>query len=180
MAETTGELSQALSNAIVALMAEYTGRGATQSRTYVHENLIVCVMHDQLTKGERRLVADGKMDFVINMRRAYQDTMREELTAIVERLTGRKVAAFMSDHHIDPDVAVETFVLELREPIGAVPDADSGCPGSLNSAAWISHSRSTSQPEEDKTGQPGIDVHRASAWSQRQDFRFQAERARLP
>jgi hypothetical protein len=41
--------------------------------------------------------------------------MRPELIAIVERLTGRKVAAFMSANHVDPEVAVETFVLELSE-----------------------------------------------------------------
>ena len=110
-----GELSAALSNAIVALMAEYTGRGVTQSRTFVNENLITCIMHDSLTKGERSLVADGKEHAVLEMRRAYQETMRPELIAIVERLTGRKVAAFMSANHVDPDVAVETFVLELSE-----------------------------------------------------------------
>lgn len=114
---TPGELSQEISNAIVALMAEYTGRGATQSRTYVHENLIVCVMHDSLTKGERSLVTNGEMQFVLEMRRKFQETMRPEMIAIVERLTGRKVAAFMSDNHVDPDVAAETFVLELREPL---------------------------------------------------------------
>jgi len=112
---TDGELSAALSNAIVALMAEYTGRGPTQSKTYLNENLITCIMHDSLTKGERSLVLDGKEDAVLEMRRTYQETMRPELIAIVERLTGRKVAAFMSANHVDPDVAVETFVLELRE-----------------------------------------------------------------
>jgi uncharacterized protein YbcI len=112
---TDGELSAALSNAIVALMAEYTGRGPTQSKTHVNENLITCIMHDSLTKGERSLVTDGKEDAVLEMRRTYQATMRPELIAIVERLTGRKVAAFMSANHIDPDVAVETFVLELGE-----------------------------------------------------------------
>ena len=110
-----GELSAALSNAIVALMAEYTGRGPTQSKTYVNENLITCIMHDSLSKGERSLVLDGKEDAVLEMRRTYQETMRPELIAIVERLTGRKVAAFMSANHVDPDVAVETFVLELHE-----------------------------------------------------------------
>ena len=110
-----GELSAALSNAIVALMAEYTGRGPTQSKTYVNENLITCIMHDSLTKGERSLVLDGKEDAVLEMRRTYQDTMRPELVAIVERITDRKVSAFMSANHVDPDVAVETFVLELRE-----------------------------------------------------------------
>ena len=114
--QTPGELSQKISNAIVALMSEYTGRGATQSKTYVHENLIVCVMHDSLTKGERSLVTNGEKKFVLEMRRKFQETMRPEMIAIVERLTGRTVAAFMSDNHVDPDVAAETFVLELREP----------------------------------------------------------------
>jgi len=124
---TDGELSAALSNAIVALMAEYTGRGATQSKTYVNENLITCIMHDSLTKGERSLVMDGKEDAVLEMRRTYQETMRPELIAIVERLTGRKVAAFMSANHVDPDVAVETFVLELREAATGRTD-DTGGP----------------------------------------------------
>jgi uncharacterized protein YbcI len=120
---TQGELSQKISNAIVALMREYTGRGATQSRTYVHENLIVCVMHDSLTKGERSLVTNGEKKFVLEMRRKFQETMRPEMIEIIERLTGRTVAAFMSDNHVNPDVAAETFVLELREP-DAVRSAD--------------------------------------------------------
>ena len=38
--------------------------------------------------------------------------MREELVGAVERLSERKVIAFMSDNHIDPDMAAEVFVLE--------------------------------------------------------------------
>jgi uncharacterized protein YbcI len=30
----------------------------------------------------------------------------------IEELTGRKVIGFMSDNHVDPDLAVEVFVLE--------------------------------------------------------------------
>jgi uncharacterized protein YbcI len=120
--QTQGEVAQQISNAIVALMREYTGRGATQSRTYVHENLVVCVMHDSLTKGERSLVTNGEKKFVLEMRRKFQETMRSEMIEIVERLTRRKVAAFMSDNHVDPDVAAETFVLELREPLPAGED----------------------------------------------------------
>ena len=115
MTGTPGELSAALSNAIVALFAEYTGRGATQSRTYVHENLIVCVLHDSMTKGERSLVRDGKEEAVLAIRRTYQESMRTELIEIVERLTGRKVSAFMSSNHVNPDVAIESFVLELLD-----------------------------------------------------------------
>jgi uncharacterized protein YbcI len=128
MTDKPGELSAEISNAIVALMADYTGRGPSQSQTYVHQNLIVCILHDGLTKGERSLVADGREDAVLQMRHTYQGTMRSELITVVERLTGRKVAAFMSDNHVNPDVAVETFVLELLDGDPIVSEDDGGGP----------------------------------------------------
>lgn len=70
------------------------------------------VLRDTLTKGERSLVADSKIDLVIGMRKAYQNTMRQDLVAAVEQHTGRTVIAFLSDNHIDPDVAIESFLLE--------------------------------------------------------------------
>jgi uncharacterized protein YbcI len=45
------------------------------------------------------------------MRRSFQQTMRQELSAAVERLTERKVIAFMSDSHLDPDYSMEVFIL---------------------------------------------------------------------
>jgi uncharacterized protein YbcI len=48
---------------------------------------------------------------VIEMRRSFQQTMREDLTAAVEMLTERKVIAFMSDSQLEPDYSVEVFVL---------------------------------------------------------------------
>jgi uncharacterized protein YbcI len=121
MTDSTGELAAALANAIVALMAEYTGRGSPKSRCHVHEDLIVCVLHDSLTKGELSLVKDGKEEAVLAIRRTYQESMRSELIEIVERLTGRKVLAFMSSNHVHPDVAIESFVLELLD---VPPDDD--------------------------------------------------------
>jgi uncharacterized protein YbcI len=77
----------------------------------MNDELISVVLSDTLTKGERSLVRDGKEQLVVDMRRAFQATMRENLVSGVERVTGRRVIAFMSDNHIDPDVAVESFVL---------------------------------------------------------------------
>jgi uncharacterized protein YbcI len=42
--------------------------------------------------------------------------MRESCSRKIAELTGRKVVGFMSDNHIDPDIAVEVFILE---PLGA-------------------------------------------------------------
>ncbi len=106
----------AISNLVVRLMSEYTGRGPTKSRTYVHDDLITVVLQDTLTKGERSLVRDGKEELVLATRLAYQMTMREALIDGLEQITGRTVRAFMSANHMEPDIAVEIFVLEGVKP----------------------------------------------------------------
>jgi len=107
-----GALSAAISNAVVGLLRDYTGRGPTQARAHITDDLITVVLEDNLTTGERSLVADGKGDLVLTTRHAYQLTMRADLIAVVEQLSGRRVRAFLSDNHIEPDVAIESFVLE--------------------------------------------------------------------
>jgi uncharacterized protein YbcI len=109
--QTTGTKASAISNATVRLLNEYTGRGPTKARTYISEDLITVVLQDTLTRGERTLVRSGEIELVLASRKAYQKTMGAALTASVEEITGRKVIAFLSDNHISPDYAVETFVL---------------------------------------------------------------------
>lgn len=107
-------LASEISNAVVHLLSEYTGRGPTKARTYVHEDLISVVLQDTLTKGERSLIRDGEGGLVLATRKAYQNTMGPALVRSVEQLSGRSVTAFLSANHIDPDVAVESFVLAPR------------------------------------------------------------------
>jgi len=118
---TRGSKAAAISNFIVRTMSEYTGRGPTKARTYINEDTVMCVLQDTLTKGERSLVGDDLDALVLTMRRAFQGTMGQVLIDGVEDILGRKVIAFMSDNHIDPDVAVEVFLLA---PAGAEPQAD--------------------------------------------------------
>lgn len=117
-----GAQNAAIANAVVHLVNEYTGRGPTRARTHFSDDLITVVLRDTLTKGERSLVRDGLADLVLKTRKAYQDTMREDLVSEVERITGRTIAAFLSDNHIDPDIAIETFVLEPLEPCAPADD----------------------------------------------------------
>jgi hypothetical protein len=49
------------------------------------------------------------------MRRSFQQAMEDEFRRVVEEATGRKVIAYMSSIHVDPDLAVELFVLEPLE-----------------------------------------------------------------
>lgn len=109
--KVAGEVAAAISSGVVRLLREYTGRGPTRARTYLKGDLISVVLEDTLTKGERSLVLDGEVALVLTARRAYQSTMQRDLITLVETLTGREVLAFLSDNHLEPDIAVESFVL---------------------------------------------------------------------
>jgi uncharacterized protein YbcI len=107
----TGPRAAAISNAIVQLLHEYSGRGPTRARTTIGDDVIVCLLAHTLTKSERKLVDAGEERLVLEQRAALQRLMRDQAIAAVEALSGRTVSAFMSNNHIDPDLAVETFVL---------------------------------------------------------------------
>jgi uncharacterized protein YbcI len=107
-----GSKHAAISREIVRLLHEYTGRGPTKARTHINDDLITVVLQDTLTMGERSLVADGKSELVLVTRKEFQDTMSTQMIAAVERHSGRRVLAFLSANHVDPDIAVECFVLD--------------------------------------------------------------------
>src|SRR4051812_16587325 len=107
-----GKLAAAISNAITGLHREYFGRGASRTRTVMGADYIVCFMEDVYTPVERTLIEDGRFAAVQVRRNAFQDTMREKFSSAVEDLTGRKVVGFLSAVHVDPDLSVETFILQ--------------------------------------------------------------------
>jgi uncharacterized protein YbcI len=109
---SNGQLSAAISNAVVKALARTTGRGPTMARTTLGENGVFVVLQDSLTVGEQTLTDAGQGQAVLNLRRRWQGVMEEDVSREIEQLTGRQVVGFMSDNHIDPDLAVEVFVLE--------------------------------------------------------------------
>jgi uncharacterized protein YbcI len=107
-----GAARSAISQAIVRIHAEHYGKGATQAKTYVWDNLVVTVLRDVLTVAERTLVDVDHADTVRDVRTTFQFSLEKTFRAAVERLTGRRVLSFMSQ--VDPanGLGVEVFVLE--------------------------------------------------------------------
>ena len=120
-ASFSGSKAAAISNHVVRAISEYTGRGPTKGRTYINDDVVMVVLRDTLTKGERSLVSDDLSELVLTMRKAFQGTMRHALINGIETILGRTVIAFLSDNHIDPDAAVEVFLLA---PADAGPQGD--------------------------------------------------------
>jgi uncharacterized protein YbcI len=80
----------------------------------------VVILRDSMTKGERSLVEAGKDAEVLQLRRSFQETMRVDLVAVVERLTASNVQVFMSANHIAPDTAAEIFLTDRK--VRAAPE----------------------------------------------------------
>jgi uncharacterized protein YbcI len=117
---TEGNLTRDIARAMVTLFKEYVGRGPTHARAYVLDDLVVVVLQDTMIQAEKTLADEGEEDLVRGVRRVFQGKFGDEANEIIERLTGRKVLAFLSDHNVDTDVAVEAFVLERRGSESAV------------------------------------------------------------
>ena len=107
-----GKLAAAISNAIVGLHRDHYGRGATRTRTVMGSDYVIVFLEDVYTPVEKTLIESGRFDAVKGMRSAFQDSMREKFSEAVEQLVGRKVIGFLSQVHVDPDLSVETFILE--------------------------------------------------------------------
>jgi uncharacterized protein YbcI len=120
-------LTSSISNVIVRLMREYTGRGPMKARTTIRDNVVVVILEQTLTKGEQVLVKKGRDENVLALRHEYQEAMREESSNKIAELTGRKVIAMMSANHLDPDLAAEIYVLDGPPAHnGGEPPAGSG------------------------------------------------------
>jgi uncharacterized protein YbcI len=112
-----GALNAALANEIGKLVADFTGRGATKSRAFVHQDVVVCLLEDSATRAEVNLVAAGKSELVRTQRDALQRAMEPQLIAAVERLTNRGVLTFFSGGDTDGSSSIEAFTLEPDSPV---------------------------------------------------------------
>jgi uncharacterized protein YbcI len=100
---------------MVTIHRAHFGRGPRATRTIVADDIVVCVMSDVFTNVEKTLIQAGGRERVREARILQHRALAEQVCEPVERLTGRGIAAFASSVHFDPDMAIETFVLEPSE-----------------------------------------------------------------
>jgi uncharacterized protein YbcI len=108
-----GELLAAISNSIVGILREHYGRGPMKAKTYALDDIIVVVMRGSgFTALEQTIMDSGAPDRVVDMRHDFQRVMAKRYTETIEGLTGRKVLAFLSQAHVEPDITMEIFFVD--------------------------------------------------------------------
>jgi uncharacterized protein YbcI len=104
------QLKLAISAAMIELYSTFYQHDRTTASTYINDNIVVCVLENILT--EAALIAEGARGTVIDGRVAFQTDTEDEFTAAVERLTHRRVVAFLSANQTKPGIACELFFLD--------------------------------------------------------------------
>ena len=124
-----GHLLAAISTSIVQILREHYGRGPMKAKTYALDDIIVVVMRGSgFTPLEQTIMDSGEPDRVIAMREDFQRVMASRYKQTIQELTGRKVLAFLSQAHVEPDITMEIFfvdgpldgfgAVEITEPAG--------------------------------------------------------------
>jgi uncharacterized protein YbcI len=126
-AATRPQLTE-ISNAAVALHREHFGRGPGAAKTHISDNLVVCVLTDVFTPFEKTLIDAGQEDRVRETRAIHRSATEDVYKSRMEAVVGRQVEAHMSSIHVDPDVAVDIFVMGGEVEVGADPSIDGAAP----------------------------------------------------
>jgi uncharacterized protein YbcI len=105
-----------INDRLTRLMREHYGRGPIKAKTYILDNLIISMLSDGYIALERTMMESGEPERVLEMRREYERLMKTRYSEMIEELTGRKVLAFLSQTHVEPDLTVEMFLMDGRLP----------------------------------------------------------------
>jgi len=108
----TQSILSAISNEMVKIYKDQFGRGPTKTRTnWAGPDVILVTLEDTFTPAERSLRKLGEHERLRELRMLFQYAEVDVFCAPVERLTGRKVKAFVSGLDTVADLATEMFAL---------------------------------------------------------------------
>jgi uncharacterized protein YbcI len=114
----TGDaLLEAVTAAMVGMHEHYHHRIPVTAKTLLlSDEVLICVLAGVYTDVEKTMIEVQRGTLVQQMRSAFQVAMQDRFIAVVERLSGREVLAFISDQHVGPDIEIELFMLKPTAP----------------------------------------------------------------
>jgi uncharacterized protein YbcI len=107
------KLLAAVNDAMIAIHERYYHRPPVTAKTLLlGDDLLACVLGGVYTDVEKTMIELQRSTIVQETRNAFQNAMQDKFIGAVESLSGRDVLAFISNHHVGPDIEIELFVLK--------------------------------------------------------------------
>jgi uncharacterized protein YbcI len=113
-APLTGDaLLDGVTDAMIAFHERYYHRPPGSAKSMMlGDDLLACVLGGVYTDVEKTMIELQRSTIVQEVRNAFQTAMQDKFIATVERLSGRTVLVFISNHHVGPDIEIELFMLK--------------------------------------------------------------------
>jgi uncharacterized protein YbcI len=117
----TGDaLLVAVTDAMVAMHERYHHRAPVTAKSLMlGGDLIACVLGGIYTDVEKTMIELQRTTIVQETRSAFQSAMQHKFIATIEALSGRRVLAFISNHHVGPDMEIELFLLNPEDRLAS-------------------------------------------------------------
>jgi len=114
--KTKGQIEAAISEAITRFEREFKGRGPTEVKTYIIEDIILVRLRGVLIPAEENLLRTGDTavgrELVKHVREVLIEKGRSRLESIITQLTGRKVMSLHADISTMADERIIVFTLD--------------------------------------------------------------------
>jgi uncharacterized protein YbcI len=114
-----------ISNAVGHVHKQLVGRGPTNVRTHIHDDVVLCLLEGGFTQAERTVWENLGEEAVIELRLHLQAAMRREIVEAVEAIIGRRVRCFMSAN--DPEHDVQSEIMLLGSAMDVPAPRSGGC-----------------------------------------------------
>ena len=115
------DLLEAVTESMVVLHERYHHRKPVTAKTrLMGDDLLVCVLGGVYTDVEKTMIELQRSTIVQETRSAFQNAMQDRFIDQVEQLSGRGVLAFISNHHVGPDIEIEIFMLTPSHGRGSI------------------------------------------------------------
>jgi len=98
--KTRGQLEAAISEAVVRFEREYMGRGPTETKAFIMDDIILIRLKGVLTTAEHQLAvgeSDSGRALIKSVRRELVEKARSLLEMLIVEVTGVKVTSMHSD-----------------------------------------------------------------------------------
>ncbi|HET9720081.1 MAG TPA: Na-translocating system protein MpsC family protein [Solirubrobacteraceae bacterium] len=119
---TGQELLAPVTEAMVAFHQRYYHRKPVTAKTLMlGDDLIACVLGGVYTDVEKTMIEIQRSTIVQETRNEFQNAMQDKFIKAIEHLSGRKVLAFISNHHVGPDIEIELFLLTPETAAESAP-----------------------------------------------------------
>ena len=107
------DLLVAVTEAMVALHERYHHRTPVTAKTLLlDDELLACILGGVYTDVEQTMIELDQTAIVKQTRRTFQTATQQKFIGAIERLSGREVLAFISGHHVGPDIELKLFILD--------------------------------------------------------------------